>query len=81
MIILFSAIITFSIIIGSVWGWAVYGFGVELIACVGVAGFLGTCIVAALFTYFYFFHQETDKEKIERLKLEIKQSKEKKNNK
>jgi len=48
----------------------------DTFACVGVAGFLGSSIIALIFSYLYFFQKETDTDKIKRLVQEINQIKE-----
>lgn len=45
------------------------------LACLAGAGFAGSTIIAIVFVFFYFFHQETDKEKILRLREEIEELK------
>ena len=55
------------------WGFArIMDFSTAgTIACLAGAGFAGSSIIALLFTFSYFFHKETDKEKIQRLQEEI----------
>ena len=38
---------------------------------ISIGGFFGSCLIAIVFTYLYFTGEETDKEKIKRLKDEI----------
>ena len=56
-------------------GWAFARFldlsTAATLACLAGAGFIGSSIIALLFAFFYFFYEETDKEKIERLQEEI----------
>jgi uncharacterized membrane protein (DUF106 family) len=74
---LFSCIFIFSLILGFGYGWMNEFSGFQLLVCTSVSGFLGSCVVAILFTYLYFTHVETDKERIKRLKHEITQFKKK----
>mgnify|MGYP001011926247 CR=1 FL=1 len=48
----------------------------DTIICVVVAGFMGSSIVALIFSFLYFFQKETDKDKIMRLQQEINQIRE-----
>ncbi len=57
-------------------GWTIGRF-MELstfgmIASLAVSGFIGSGLVALIFTFLYFFQEETDKEKIQRLQNEIR---------
>ena len=38
---------------------------------IAISGFIGSSVVALLFSWLYFFQKETDREKIERLQKEI----------
>jgi len=75
MTTLFSLIIVLSLILGFIYGWSQDADGIHMLISVIVSGFLGSCVAAIVFTYHYFTHEETGKEKIQRLKHEIKQFK------
>ncbi|WP_022668791.1 hypothetical protein [Desulfospira joergensenii] len=69
-------VFTFIFILSLAAGWTLARF-MELsasgtLACLAGAGFAGSSIIALVFVFLYFFHKETDKEKIERLQEEIK---------
>jgi uncharacterized membrane protein (DUF106 family) len=70
MTVLFSFIFVSSLILGFVYGWLNHFSGFQLLIPVIIGGFFGSCLVAIVFTYLYFTHVETDKEKIKRLKDE-----------
>lgn len=75
MNILFSIIFVLSIAAG--WAWS-YTNGLSLggtLVCLVVGGFIGSSIIAVIFSYLYFYQKETDKEKIQRLQLEINEVK------
>ena len=78
MTALFSFIIVLSLVLGFIYGWLQDAGGIHMLISVIVAGFLGSCAAAIGFTYYYFTHEETDKEKIQRLKHEINQLKQEK---
>jgi Co/Zn/Cd efflux system component len=44
---------------------------VQTLMALGVAGFIGSCAVALLFTFMFFVRRETPAEKIHRLQQEI----------
>lgn len=71
MTVIFSII--FCLCIAAGWGWGyvndmdVMGYAI----CIGTAGFLGSSLIAVIFSWLYFFQKETDKEKIQRLQAQI----------
>ena len=75
MIYIFSLIFILSL----AGGWAIAHIldlsPAATLACLAGAGFAGSSIIALVFTFLYFFHQETDKEKIQRLQEEIEKLK------
>ncbi|MBA3009702.1 MAG: hypothetical protein KKF12_12370 [Proteobacteria bacterium] len=75
MYIIFGVIFIFSLTAG----WAVGYFNqmpwFETFICIGIAGFLGSSLIAVLFSCLYFFQKETDGDKIKRLEQEINQIK------
>ena len=76
MYIIFGAIFILSLTAG--WG---YGHINQLplfetMICIMVSGFIGSSIIALIFSYLYFLQKETDMDKIERLQQEINQIKE-----
>ncbi len=75
MYILFSIIFVLGLAGG--WAWS-YINGMTLMGtliCLVVGGFIGSSIIAVIFSYLYFYQKETDKEKIQRLQLEINEVK------
>jgi len=75
MYIVFGVIFILSLAIG-------WGFGhinqmslFETMISIVVAGFIGSSIIALIFSYFYFFQKETHEDKIKRLQQEINQIK------
>lgn len=75
MTILFSII--FCICMAGGWAWGYlngYSYGGYAVSLM-VAGFIGSSIIALLFSWLYFFQKETDKEKILRLQQEINEIK------
>lgn len=75
MNIIFSLIFVFSLAGG--WAWAHFkDFALaQTLVCMVTAGFIGSCLIALVFSYLYFWQQETDREKIQRLKQEINELK------
>jgi len=71
MIGLFILIFVSGLISGFVYGWFNQFSGLGLFIPVMAGGFIGSSVVAALFTYLYFTQIETDKEKIKKLRDEI----------
>ncbi len=61
-------------------GWAVGYINqmplFETIVCILVAGFVGSSVIALIFSYLYFLQKENDGDKIKRLQQEINQIKE-----
>lgn len=75
MNIIFGIIFVLSIAGGAAWGYinnlTIAGYIISL----SVAGFIGSSVIALIFSYLYFYQQETDKEKIQRLQQEINEIK------
>jgi len=80
MVIIFGVIFILSLVAGWAVGYINQMALFDTFVCVGVAGFLGSSIIALIFSYLYFFQKETDpdtdKDKIKRLVQEINQIKE-----
>ncbi|MCG8637869.1 MAG: hypothetical protein MI863_28850 [Desulfobacterales bacterium] len=76
MYIVFSIIFILSLAGGAAWSYinnlTVFG----TLICLTVAGFIGSSVIALIFSYLYFYQKETDKEKIRRLQEEINELKE-----
>ena len=75
MTIVFTIIFCLSLAAGAALGYITQtdalGYAVNMV----IGGFIGSSIIALLFSWLYFFQQETDQEKIERLKQEINELK------
>jgi len=71
MTIIFSIIFLLSIAGGVAWGYINNLTIIGYVMSLAVAGFLGSAIIALIFSYLYFYQEETDKEKIKRLRHEI----------
>ena len=73
--ILFSIIFSLCLTAGWAWGYVngmgLMGYTVSIL----VGGFIGSSIIALVFSWLYFFQKETEKEKIQRLRQEINQIK------
>jgi len=76
MVIIFGVIFILSLVAGWAVGYINLMALFDTFVCVGVAGFLGSSIIALIFSYLYFFQKETDTDKIKRLVQEINQIKE-----
>ena len=76
MYIIFGAIFILSIAAGWAFGHIQQMPLFETLICIMVAGFIGSSIIALIFSYLYFFQKETDVDKIQRLQQEINQLKE-----
>ena len=76
MYIIFGVIFILSLIAG----WAIGHINqmplFETLICIMVAGFIGSSIIALIFSYLYFLQKETDVDKIQRLQKQINQLKE-----
>ncbi len=76
MYIIFGIIFIFSLAAGWTVGYINQMGLFESIVCILVAGFIGSSIIALIFSYLYFFQKENDGNKIKRLQQEINQIKE-----
>ena len=76
MVIIFSLIFILSLAAGWAFGYLNQMSLFDTVICVGVAGFMGSSLIALLFSFLYFFQKETDADKIKRLVQEINQIKE-----
>ena len=76
MVIIFGVIFILSLAAGWAVGYINQMPLFDTFVCVGVAGFLGSSLIALIFSYLYFFQKETDTDKIKRLVQEINQIKE-----
>jgi len=76
MYIIFGAIFILSLVAGWAIGHIQQMPPFETLICIVVAGFIGSSIIALIFSYLYFLQKETDVDKIQRLKQEINQLKE-----
>ncbi len=76
MTIIFTIIFLLSIAGGAAWGYinnlTITGYLMSL----AVAGFIGSAVIALIFSYLYFYQEETDQDKIKRLRHEINDLKE-----
>ena len=75
MYILFSIIFILSLAAGWVWSYIHEMTLMGTLICLVVGGFAGSSIIAVIFSYLYFYQKETDKEKIQRLQLEVNEVK------
>ena len=75
MYIIYSVIFILSLVAGWAFGHLYEMSLVETLACIVIAGFIGSSIIGVIFTYLYFLQKETDQEKILRLQQEINQIK------
>ena len=73
MYIIFSVIFILSLTAGWGYGHINQMALVENLICIMVSGFIGSSIIALIFSYLYFHQKETNGEKIERLQQEINQ--------
>ena len=71
MYILFSLIFLLSITAGAAWAYINEMTAVGYLASIAVSGFVGSSIIALVFSYLYFYQKATGKEKIQRLQQEI----------
>jgi hypothetical protein len=76
MYIIFSAIFILSLVAGWAIGHVNQMPVFETLICIVVAGFIGSSIIALIFSYLYFLQKETDVDKIQRLQQQINQLKE-----
>jgi len=76
MYIIFSIIFLLSIAGGAAWGYINSLTIAGYIMSLAVAGFAASGIIALIFSYLYFYHIETDEERIQRLQQEINDFKE-----
>jgi hypothetical protein len=76
MYIIFSAIFILSLSAGWAFGYIRQMPVFETLICIMAAGFIGSSIIALIFSYLYFFQKETDADKIKQLQQEINQIKE-----
>ena len=76
MNIIFGVIFVSSLAAGWAFGYLQKMSLFETIVCIGIAGFVGSSIIALIFSYLYFLQKETNTDKIKRLEHEINQIKE-----
>ena len=76
MNIIFGVIFVSSLAAGWAFGYLQQMSLFETIVCIGIAGFVGSSIIALIFSYLYFLQKETNTDKIKRLEHEINQIKE-----
>lgn len=76
MYIIFSVIFIVSLTAGWGYGHINQMTLFETLICIMVSGFIGSSIIALIFSYLYFHQKETNGEKIERLQQEINNIKE-----
>lgn len=76
MVIIFGIIFILSIAAGWTFGYINQMPVFDTLICVGIAGFIGSSIIALIFSCLYFFEKETNEDKIQRLVQEINQIKE-----
>ena len=74
-----TIVFTFIFCLSLAAGWGVaYMNGQDLIGyavSIIIGGFIGSSIIALVFSWLYFFQKETDREKIQRLQQEINEIK------
>lgn len=75
MTIVFTIIFCLSLAAGAGWGYLTQADTLGYVVSMVIGGFIGSSIIALLFSWLYFFQQETDQEKIERLQQEINELK------
>lgn len=75
MTIIFSIIFFLSIAGGAAWGYINNLTIIGYIISLAVAGFIGSAVIALVFSYLYFYQNESDKKKVNRLQNEIKEIK------
>ncbi len=75
MYIIFSIIFVLSLAGGAAWSYINNLAVFETLISLTVAGFIGSSIIAMIFSYLYFYQKETDKDKIQRLQEEINELK------
>ncbi len=71
MYIIFSIIFVLSLAGGAAWSYINNLAVFETLISMMISGFIGSSIIAVIFSYLYFYQKETDKEKIQRLQEEI----------
>ncbi len=76
MYIIFGVIFILSLAAGLAVGYINQMTLFETLICLMVAGFVGSTLIALIFSYLYFYQKETDVDKIKRLQQEINQIKE-----
>ncbi len=76
MVIIFGVIFILSLAAGWAFGYLNQMPLFDTFVCVGIAGFIGSSLIALIFSFLYFFQKETDSDKIQRLVQEINQLKE-----
>jgi Co/Zn/Cd efflux system component len=76
MAVIFGIIFILSLAAGWAFGHINQMSLFDTLICIGVAGFIGSSIIALIFSFVYFFQKETDQDKIKRLIEEINQIKE-----
>ena len=77
MLKIYFVLFFIGIIIGAVIGWIQYSHFVPVIIGMALGGFLSSGLAAVHFTYMYFFFEESDKHRINRLKKQIKKARKK----
>ena len=75
MITIYTLILTGSLAAGGIVAWIFHLTLPQTLISLTVAGFIGSSVVALLFTFLLFFRRETDREKVARLQQEILQLK------
>lgn len=73
--IIYTLIFIGSLAAGGMVAWLYHFTLLHTLVSLTVAGFIGSSIIALLFTFFFFFRKETDREKVVRLEQEILQLK------
>ncbi|MCG8566349.1 MAG: hypothetical protein MI747_14825 [Desulfobacterales bacterium] len=78
MVYIYTCIFILTMAAGAGYAWLGEFTPVQWVVCLTISGFLGSSIVALIFTFFFFFRRENEQEKIQRLQDEIVQLKQQK---
>lgn len=72
---IYGAILTASLAMGGIIGYVTKMSPAGVVFSLAVSGFAASSVIAGIFTWRYFFYQETDTERIQRLQADINQLK------
>ena len=71
MVYIYSLIFIITMALGGTFAWMENYTPVQWVMAMTISGFIGSSIIALMFTFFYFFRKETDQEKVQRLEDEV----------